>query len=304
MANILLRSPYYIEDTEVGASYATLELSVGGLLRYTITNDTNSAGSALFEIAKLSEDFLDVLFNGTYNSYVADISIVLTFYDSDGIQVGATRNITHKGFDGYGDFMEGRNPVVDPNAIMQSNTTMYVPMNTSGVIPFESSGAISYASFGTTSPTLNVNGTIITIRRICDTKYTPIKVTFVNKFGALQDIYFDKKSTKRISVNRDMYKSNTRSFDGSYQTFNHVNKAMTSVGKESIVANTGFVCESMNEPFKQLMLSNQVWATISNNVTPVNIINSDFTYKTSLNDKLVNYTIEFEFAFDSINNIR
>jgi hypothetical protein len=79
---------------------------------------------------------------------------------------------------------------------------------------------------------------------------------------------------------------------------------MTSVGKESIVANTGFVCESMNEPFKQLMLSNQVWATISNNVTPVNIINSDFTYKTSLNDKLVNYTIEFEFAFDSINNIR
>jgi hypothetical protein len=60
----------------------------------------------------------------------------------------------------------------------------------------------------------------------------------------------------------------------------------------------------MNEPMKQLMLSEQMWATIDNNVIPINITNSDFTYKTSVNDKLINYTMEFEYAFDAINNIR
>lgn len=304
MANILLRSPYYIQDSETGSSYATLELSVGGILRYTITNDSNSSGSALFEISELTRDYLDVIYNGTYNSYVADISIILTFYDSDGIQVGATRNMSHKGFDGYGDFIEGYNPTVDPNMVLQSNTTVYAPKNTSGVIPYEASGAIAYASFGPTSPSLSVSGEIITIRRICDTKYNPIKATFVNKFGALQDVWFDKKNTKSISVTRDMYKSNTRSTNGSYQTYNHVNKSLKALGRERIVLNTGFMCESMNEPIKQLMMSEQSWITLDSNILPVNLTNSDITFKTSLNDKLINYTMEFEYAFDSINNIR
>ena len=28
------------------------------------------------------------------------------------------------------------------------------------------------------------------------------------------------------------------------------------------------------------------------------------TFKTSLNDRLINHTIEFEFGFDKINNVR
>jgi len=80
------------------------------------------------------------------------------------------------------------------------------------------------------------------------------------------------------------------------------------VGKESITLSSGFLSESYNEVFKQLMLSEKVWITnrtnTSEQVLPINIKTSDITYKTSLNDKLVEYTIEFDNSYNVLNDIR
>ena len=63
---------------------------------------------------------------------------------------------------------------------------------------------------------------------------------------------------------------------------------------------SGFLSESYNEVFKQLMLSEKVWITnrtdTSEQVLPINIKTSDITYKTSLNDKLVEYTIAVSYT--------
>ena len=72
---------------------------------------------------------------------------------------------------------------------------------------------------------------------------------------------------------------------------------------------SGFLSEEYNEVFKQMMLSEKVWVTNitdrwRTSVLPINVKTSDITYKTSLNDKLVEYTIEFDKSFDTINNIR
>ena len=77
------------------------------------------------------------------------------------------------------------------------------------------------------------------------------------------------------------------------------------MANERFNANTGFMDESMNEPMKQMLLSDHVWATINSLTTPIVVItSSELTYKNSVNDKLINYTIEFEYAYDTINNIR
>ena len=56
------------------------------------------------------------------------------------------------------------------------------------------------------------------------------------------------------------------------------------------------------------MLSEKVWVTNitedGEQVLPINVKTGDITYKTSLNDKLVQYTIQFDKSFDTINNIR
>ena len=59
----------------------------------------------------------------------------------------------------------------------------------------------------------------------------------------------------------------------------------------------------MNEVFRQLLLSERVWIDY-NGTLPVNVGTSSLKFKQSLNDKLINYTISFDFAYDKINNIR
>jgi hypothetical protein len=39
-------------------------------------------------------------------------------------------------------------------------------------------------------------------------------------------------------------------------------------------------------------------------IIPVNVKSSSIAFKSSVNDRLIEYTIEFEEAFDYINNIR
>jgi len=139
-------------------------------------------------------------------------------------------------------------------------------------------------------------------------KYEPKKVTFINKFGALQDMYFFKKAVKNMTVEKESYKSNILNSNMQYSRSSHVNRNFNIIGKESITLSSGFLSEEYNEVFKQMMLSEKVWVTNVKEgveqVLPINVTTSDMTYKTSLNDKLVEYTIEFENSYDTINNIR
>ena len=149
---------------------------------------------------------------------------------------------------------------------------------------------------------------IIKVKTVEECKYSPKKVTFVNKFGALQDMYFFKKSKENLRIKKESYKSNIVGAFGIYSSTNHVNRDFNVVGSESISLSSGYLSEEYNEVFKQLLLSEKVWLTEIKDsgelVTPINVKTSSIAYKTSVNDKLVDYTISFDKSFDTINNIR
>ena len=69
--------------------------------------------------------------------------------------------------------------------------------------------------------------------------------------------------------------------------------------KEGITLNSGFVDESQNDVMKQILLSEFVWVDDS----PASVKTSNLDYKTSLNDKMINYTLEFEYSNNTIINI-
>ena len=142
----------------------------------------------------------------------------------------------------------------------------------------------------------------------CD-KYPDRKVTFVNKFGAFQDVYFFAKEIESLNVSNEQYKANSINYETlSYDTHKHQSQRFNVQGKQGVTLNTGLVSEDYNEVIQQMMLSEQVWYTKTtdeeSNIFPVNPKTSNVSYKTSLNDKLVSYTIDFEYAFDKIQNIR
>ena len=304
MENILIRSPYYINDSYAGAVTANLSLSLDGVERYSLTKNTDTQGGVTFEISELSRDYLEVEFYGSYLSVTMGISAVLTFFDEDNNALEST-TYPFRGFDGYGEFKDGPNPTISSGALLQSNTQIYLPDDTTGRVATELSNDILY---NTITPTAEGNIAVgthtIKVNRICEPKYDPIKMTFVNKFGVLQDLWFFKKTVKRLNTSRDSFKRNILTAQGQYNTFKHVKRTLNIIGNEVFTSNTGFVSEEMNEVFKELMLSEQAWATIDGIVHPIVITSSELQYKTSLNDKLTNLTIDFEYAYDTINNIR
>jgi len=162
-----------------------------------------------------------------------------------------------------------------------------------------------YQEFDADSIYINKGGVIevIKIEEIEECKYNPYKVTFVNKFGTLQDLWFFKRSNLSLQTQQESYKANIVT-NGTYSINSRQKTVFNKTGMERLQLNTGFYPESYNEIFRQLTLSEEVWIKYDGDTLPITVMSSSLNYKTSVNDKLINYTIDVEFANNKINNIR
>ena len=143
----------------------------------------------------------------------------------------------------------------------------------------------------------------VSVIPVQECKYENYRVVFTNKFGVREDLWFFKKSTNEISTQRESYKANTVSDYISGDLSQHSYSSYNLNGRESISMNTGFIPESFKENIKQLMLSETVWLEKDGVRLPVTIKNSQMMLKKAINEKLINYEIEVEYAYDTINNI-
>jgi hypothetical protein len=154
----------------------------------------------------------------------------------------------------------------------------------------------------------NYETKILKVKTFDCSKYEPIRVTFVNKYGALQDLYFTRRSNESINIEGSDYKASVLDFGNfSYDTSEHQMRTLNLMGKESITLNTDYIDESCNEHIKQLMLSEQVWMTRltdEEKIVPLKVKTQSLQMKKRVNDKLIQYTMEFDVAADKINNIR
>ena len=323
-----LRSPFFIDHTtSVTSGSADITITINSVDQYVISKDTVS-NRATFEVSELIRDFLTPTWDGlfpyssaTTTSLTVTASIEVEFYTNNkktraantaagnpDTPIGAeTQNHTIYGFDAYSEFKEGANKQLVSGQMLQSATTMYLPETGDAYIPIESSNAVSYytvADTVTDGTIVNpVAGIDVTIRRICEPIFNIIKVVFMNKFGALQEFHFNKKNTINFSTTQENYESMLLQAN-TYNTNKHQKYVYNKQGSETILLNTGYIDLAQYETMKQLMLSEQVWAVISGTTYPVNVKTNTLTKKTKINDKLVNYSIEMEFAYDVINSVR
>ena len=286
------------------------------------------------EIGELVRDYLDITFDNDYLSHTRWVKgIVKYFNQADELYTyNNPQEFTHIATDGYGYFEDGTNPELDRNVLISSND-IYIQENTEGKLPIFAEGVgkvtidavdtqitdngntnqkIQYVTIPQNSSTIQVYDTndttllkTISVTNICEPKYTPFKITFVNKYGAFQDLYFFKKSIESLNVSDETFKRNTVANDSStYSTSEGQSQRYNVNGKTNLTLNTGFIKESMNETIEELFLSENVWIRYENKTLPVIPSSKTLQFKTSLNDKLTDYTINFDFAFDKVNNVR
>lgn len=149
---------------------------------------------------------------------------------------------------------------------------------------------------------------VITLKKVNECKFSPLNTIFYNKYGALQNMWFFKKSTTNINIRSEQFKNNILDLENSggtpsYALTKHQEKKFMVNAKESITMNTGFYPEDHNEIVRQMLLSEQVWSDDTSNVLPINLKSNTLQFKKSVNDKLITYTVQFDYAFDKINNI-
>ena len=156
-----------------------------------------------------------------------------------------------------------------------------------------------------TSTQGNLQYDVITLKELCDPKYTPIRLIFYNKYGALQDVYVNKKSTLSVNVTDEQFNINTFNLDTlSYSVNEPTMQRFNIQAKESIQVNTDFIVEDLNEPIKQMLVSENVWIDNGTDILPVIIKDTSFKEKTHVNDKLIQYSFNLEYAFNHIQNVR
>ena len=135
-------------------------------------------------------------------------------------------------------------------------------------------------------------------------KYENYDVVFKNKWGVLETICFSKKSVKSLSVEDSNFLRGIVDYNGDYNISRHTRKHFNTIATEELVLNTDFLPEYMNDVFKELMFSEEIWLVDRfNTIKPINKTDAQFTYKTSLNDKLIQYTMKVKLSHNIINNI-
>jgi hypothetical protein len=132
-------------------------------------------------------------------------------------------------------------------------------------------------------------------------KYTPVRIDFINRYGAWQTEYFFKLSNDTFSFENTEYNLlQTNSYNYSFNEGQR--KTFNTNGKKSIKVNTGWVAETWNETLKQIMLSERI-LILDGSYLPVKINTKSTELFKHINTKQINYSLEFEFTYDVINSV-
>lgn len=136
-----------------------------------------------------------------------------------------------------------------------------------------------------------------TIISICEPKYTPVVCSYINRRGGWQFLTFFKAQTNTINTKGSTYRMMPSEVN--YNVAQAQTKSFNINGQQSIKLNTGWVDENYSDLITDLLLSE----TILLDDKPVELKTSSSDLKTSLKDRMINYEIEFDYAFNLINDV-
>lgn len=132
---------------------------------------------------------------------------------------------------------------------------------------------------------------------LCEPKYTPVICQFINRFGGWQFLTFFKAQTNSISVEKSKF--NLLPDSVNYNTKRGQTKSFNINGTQKVTLNTGFVDQNYSDLIQDLLMSN----TVLLDSKPVQVVTNGTDLKTSLKDKNINYTIDFEYSFNLKNTV-
>ena len=298
---------------------------------YTLSKLISSSNSTncYFDIAPYINNFI------THKSYTVNVSTVPNYLDTDqycyarikrykliGTTYTLINTVDYTCYDGYVYNTQGINTDLG-GALLTPGTYYYDPSLSAGDLIVETTtdwtftytNLITAASHTDTVPegTLQAYrvkssylsaGNKLEIRNISGVlqytyyfkpkelnKYTTVTIDFINKFGAWQREFLIGASNDSLNVTNLEYKS-YRAAETTFNAQEDLTKILNVNGTETIKTNTGWVEEGFKETIKQILLSDRI---LINN-RPVKITTKQVELQKNINNKLINYPLEFQYT--------
>jgi len=223
-------------------------------------------------------------------------SVVLTNSGSAGVYVGTTgATIPTK--------------IVYTSATQTADYAVTGSINTSGQITtypigpaqtgFPLSGSYSSYTIQAKSGSASI-GQSIKYEVVCAEKYPNIRVKWKNRYGQWDFFNFSMVNRQSFSVNRSLYEPQIGSWGGrtlSYENYDSSNINYLVDTAQAISVNTDWVSEDYNDIFKQLLVSDEIyWLYDEVGIRPITIKTPSITFKTGVNDKVIQYAFDFDFG--------
>lgn len=133
---------------------------------------------------------------------------------------------------------------------------------------------------------------------ICEAKYTPVTIDFINKYGAWQREFFFKASKNTLAIESSDYNV-MQSSASSYDVLQGQKRTFNANARETISVNSGYVNEDFSSNIKQLIMSERI--LVDNK--PAICKTKSLEIQKNINNHMINYSLEFEFAYNTINNV-
>ena len=265
----------------------------------------------------------DSFYIGTTTSTPYTIKeIQIKLYNSAGGQLGSTMTVTNNQLSG-GYSNTGQDI---PNTDFATSRLLYFgafPANLTGGYAADNTAYadwnthkanVSYYTIQAINQDDGAAGELYRINIIeGDCRYEHFRICWLNKHGVWDYFTFTKKSIRNLTTNRTNYTQlggtwNSKAYQRRGDRGGQKNFKVNT--KEKITVNTDYLTEDYNEMMEQLINSPEVYlvnpfdstvgffasggGNINRHVQAVVLTTSSFTRKTVGNDKLIQYTIEFE----------
>ena len=159
-----------------------------------------------------------------------------------------------------------------------------------------------YNTLGIESTYFTVNDTYF-YEVIDECKYTPQRVTFLNAYGVFEDLFFYKAKQEQTQFTQEGEYKNNFVLGGTYDTSRHLYRSGNKNARTTISLNTGYIDEQQNKSIEQIINSEYVYFNNAGVFIPVNVDKTSLELLTRINDKLINYSIDFKESFDKVQNV-
>ena len=137
------------------------------------------------------------------------------------------------------------------------------------------------------------------ITEVCS-KHTPVRIHFLNRLGGWDSFTFDLLNTFTSNIERKEYRQNLGGFVGSTYTYDIKDRSSTIFDtqiKTIQILNSNWITDTEAGWLEQLLTSPDVYMEVGTQLQAVNITDTSYTQKRTVNDQLFNLTVTIEKSF-------